>query len=149
MSKENIYIKNRKARLEFELIETFVAGIQLLGTEIKSLREGKANIAESYCLFQNHEVYVRNMTIQEYSFGNSNNHEPKRDRKLLLTKSELRKLEGKVKDTGVTLVPLALFINDKGLAKLEFALAKGKKLFDKRESIKQRDIKRELGRIKL
>ena len=89
------------------------------------------------------------MTIQEYSFGNSNNHEPKRDRKLLLTKSELRKLEGKVKDTGVTLVPLALFINDKGLAKLEFALAKGKKLFDKRESIKQRDIKRELGRIKL
>jgi len=149
MSKENIYIKNRKARFEFELIETFVSGIQLLGTEIKSLREGKANIAESYCLFQGHEIFVRNMTIQEYSFGNINNHSPKRDRKLLLTKKELRKLEGKVKDTGVTLIPLALFINKKGFAKLEFSLARGKKLYDKRESLKQKDIKRELSKLKL
>lgn len=142
-----INIKNRRARFEYELLETYIAGIRLAGTEIKSIREGKASIAESFCEFNNGELFVINMTIQEYSHATYFNHQPKSARKLLLNKKELRKLEKQVKTTGNTIVPLRLFINDRGLAKLEIALAKGKKLYDKRETIKDRESKRRLDRI--
>jgi len=121
----------------------------LSGTEIKSIRASKASIAESFCEFNDHgELFVINMTVQEYDYGNHFNHKPKAQRKLLLNKKELKKLEKEVKNTGLTIVPVKLFINDKGFAKLNIALAKGKKLFDKRESIKDRDNKRNLDRIK-
>lgn len=145
--KNNINIKNRRARFEYEILDTFVAGIKLAGTEIKSIREGKASIAESFCEFNNGELFVINMTIQEYSHATYFNHNPKSSRKLLLNRRELRKLEKQVKTTGNTIVPLRLFINDRGLAKLEIALGKGKKLYDKRESIKERESKRRLDRI--
>ena len=135
----NINIKNRKASFEFSFLEKYTAGIQLTGTEIKSIRNGKASIGEAYCVFIKEELWVRNMHIDEYTQGTYYNHAPKRDRKLLLNKSELRKLELKIKDKGLTIIPLALFINSKGFAKLEIALAKGKKLFDKRDDIKKRD----------
>ncbi len=143
---ERIKIKNKKASHEYFLIERFVAGIQLTGTEIKSIRAGKATLADSYCAFTEMELFVKNMHISEYKMGSYNNHEPKRDRKLLLTKRELKKLSGKVKEKGFTLVPVSLFINDKGLAKLEIALAKGKHTYDKRESLKQKDSQREIER---
>ncbi len=146
MSKSNIKIKNKKASFEFHLIERFVAGIVLTGTEIKSIRQGKASIKEGYCFFDKGELYIKNMHISEYSHGTYNNHDPKRNRKLLLTKRELKKLESKVSEKGQTIVPTLLFINDKGLAKLEIALAKGKKVYDKREDIKKKDIKREIDR---
>lgn len=142
-----INIKNRRARFEYEILDTYIAGIRLAGTEIKSIREGKASIAESFCEFNNGELFVINMTIQEYSHATYFNHQPKSARKLLLNKRELRKLEKQVKTTGNTIVPLRLFINDRGLAKLEIALAKGKKLYDKRETIKERETKRNLDRI--
>lgn len=123
-----------------------IAGIQLTGTEIKSVRESKASIAEAYCLFVNNELFVRNMHISEYSYGTHYNHEPKRDRKLLITKKELRKLNNKLKEQGLTVIPLLLFINEKGLAKVEIALAKGKKLYDKRETLKGKDAQREMER---
>ncbi len=141
----NISINNRKASFEYLLIEKFTAGIQLTGTEIKSLREGKASIAEGYCLFIQGELWVKNMHIAEYTKGSYNNHEPKRDRKLLLNKKELVKLSRKL-DKGLTVIPTVLFINKSGYAKLEIALAKGKKLYDKREDIKKKEIKRELDR---
>jgi SsrA-binding protein len=141
-----INIRNKKASFEFFLLEKFVAGIVLTGTEIKSLRGGKASINEAYCSFTSGELYVRNMHIAEYDYGTYNNHEPKRERKLLLTRKELKKLQSKLNEKGLTLVPTYLFINDKGLAKLEIALAKGKKLYDKRETLKQKDNKRELER---
>ncbi len=143
---ESIRIKNRKASFEYFLIERMVAGIQLLGTEIKSIREGKANLTDSYCAFVREELYVRNLHIAEYTYGTYNNHEPKRDRKLLLNKRELKKLLTKVKEKGLTIVPVQLFINERGLAKLEIALAKGKHTYDKRESLKQQDSKREMDR---
>ena len=139
-----INIKNKKASFEYFLLEKFTAGIQLTGTEIKSIRESKASIAEAYCLFLNNELFVRNMHISEYTYGTCNNHEPRRDRKLLLTKRELRKLNNRLKEQGTTVVPLLLYINDKGFAKMEISLAKGKKQFDKRETLKGKDIQREM-----
>lgn len=147
MAKGNISIQNKKARFEYELLDTYVAGIQLTGTEIKSLRDSKASLVDSFCIFMNDELLVRNMHIAEYTHGSHYNHEPKRDRKLLLTKRELKKLQDKMKNVGLTITTLRLFINDKGLAKLEIALGKGKKLHDKRDTIQDRDAKRELGRV--
>lgn len=148
MSKDNIEIKNRKARFEFELQDDFIAGIQLLGTEIKSIRNGNASLNESYCVFQKDELYIRSLHVTEYEFGSDNNHNPKRDKKLLLKRQELDKLKKKVDEKGLTIVPLKLFINDKGLAKVKIALAQGKKLVDKRHSIKEKDTKRDLARLK-
>ncbi|MCP4550524.1 MAG: SsrA-binding protein SmpB [Bacteroidetes bacterium] len=142
----SIKIKNRRASFEYYLVERIIAGIQLTGTEIKSIREGKVNLADAYCAFKQQELFVRNMHIAEYTMGTYNNHEPKRDRKLLLNKRELKKLLGKVNERGFTIIPVYLFINEKGLAKLEIALAKGKHSYDKRESLKQKDIKREIER---
>lgn len=146
--KNSINIKNRKAKFEYEFLDKYIAGIVLSGTEIKSIREGKASIAESFCEFQNHELFVINMTVQEYSHATHFNHNPKSARKLLLNRKELRKWEKEVKNSGLTIVPLKLFINDRGLAKMQIALAKGKKLYDKRETIKDRESKRKLDRIK-
>lgn len=146
---KNINIQNKKARFQYEILDKYTAGIVLTGTEIKSIRSSKASIAESFCEFnENGELFVVNMTIQEYAFGNYYNHKPKATRKLLLNKRELKKLNKEVQNTGLTIIPLRLFINDKGYAKLEIALAKGKKLYDKRETIKDRDNKRDLDRIK-
>lgn len=141
-----INIENRRARFDYQFLENFTAGIVLQGTEIKSIREGKAGLSDSYCYFKGGELYVRNMHISEYSEASFKNHEPLRERKLLLSKIELRKLEGKLKDQGLTIIPVRLFLSDKGFAKLEIALAKGKKQFDKREDIKKKDIEREIGR---
>ena len=148
MQKE-IHIKNKKARFEYELLEEFTAGIVLTGTEIKSIRNSKASIAESFCEFNDRgELFTVNMHIEEYAFGTRFNHKPKAQRKLLLNKKELKKLQREVQNSGLTIVPLRLFITDKGFAKLRIALAKGKKLYDKRETIKDRDNKRDLDRIK-
>lgn len=141
-----INIENRRARFDYQFLEHFTAGIVLQGTEIKSIREGKAGLSDSYCYFKGGELYVRNMHISEYSEASFKNHEPLRERKLLLSRTELRKLEGKLKDQGLTIVPVKLFISDKGFAKLDIALAKGKKEFDKRQDIKKKDIEREIGR---
>ncbi|MBN3035841.1 MAG: SsrA-binding protein SmpB [Bacteroidales bacterium] len=142
----DIRIKNKKASFEYYLIERLVAGIQLTGTEIKSIREGKANLTDSYCVFREGELFVVNMHIAEYTMGTAYNHEPKRDRKLLLTQRELKRLSGKVNEKGMTVIPTLLYLNEKGLAKLEIALAKGKKLYDKRETIKTRDTIRDIRR---
>jgi len=144
----NINIKNRKASFEYEFLEKYIAGIQLFGTEIKSIREGKANLADAYCFFRNNELWIQNMHIAEYWWGTCNNHDPKRERKLLLSRKELNKLERKSQDNGLTIIALRMFINDRGFAKLEVALARGKKKYDKREDIKQRDSKRELDRLR-
>lgn len=141
-----IEIKNKKAGYQFFLVEEFTAGIQLTGTEIKSVRAGKASIAEAYCAFYGGELFVREMHIAIYTQGTIYNHEPKRDRKLLLTKRELKKLQGKVNEKGFTIIPTLLFVNEKGLAKLNIALAKGKHFYDKRETIKKKDIARDLDR---
>ncbi len=141
-----ISIKNRKASFEYIILAEFSVGIQLTGTEIKSIRAAKASIAEAYCVFIKTELFIRNMFIEEYAQGNIYNHEPKRDRKLLLKRTELNKLQTKLKDKGLTVIPLQLYINEKGLAKLEIALAKGKKLYDKRESLKEKDVKRDMAR---
>lgn len=147
--KKSINILNKKARFSYDLLDTYTAGIVLTGTEIKSIRASKASIAESFCEFNDSgELFVINMTVQEYDHGNHFNHRPKAERKLLLNKKELRKLQKEVKNTGLTIIPTKLFINEKGFAKLKIALAKGKKLFDKRETIKDRENKRNLDRIK-
>ncbi|MFD2917983.1 SsrA-binding protein SmpB [Psychroserpens luteus] len=144
-----VNIKNKKAKFEYEILDTYTAGIVLTGTEIKSIRDSKASIAEGFCEFNDRgELFVINMTIQEYVFGNYYNHKPKAERKLLLNKRELKKLEKEVNVKGNAIVPLRLFVNEKGLAKLDIALGKGKKLFDKREVIKDRDNKKNLDRIK-
>jgi len=145
----DINIRNRQAGFEYELLDKYVAGLVLTGTEIKSIREGKVNLQDGYCYLNNEEVFVKGINITPYAQGTHYNHDATRERKLLLKRSEIRKLEGKVEEKGLTLVPTRLFINDRGLAKLEFALAKGKKLHDKRDSIKERDAKRELSRLKL
>ena len=142
----NIKIKNKRISWEYFLIEKIVAGIVLTGTEIKSIRQGKANLADAFCYFEEGELFVRGMHISEYSYGTYNNHVTKRDRKLLLNARELKKLHIKVKEKGMTIVPVLLFINEKGLAKLEIALAKGKHFYDKRESLKEKDTKREIDR---
>lgn len=141
-----VQIKNKRAHFEFHILDTYIAGVRLLGTEIKSIREGKANINDSFCSFLDDGLYIRNMHIAEFSHGSFYNHEAKRDRQLLLTKNELKKLRTKSETKGFTIIPLRLFISDRGFAKVEIALAQGKKDFDKRETIKDRDIKRELGR---
>ncbi|HNP68539.1 MAG TPA: SsrA-binding protein SmpB [Aequorivita sp.] len=145
---KNVKIKNRKARFEYEILDNYTAGIVLRGTEIKAIREGKASIAESFCEFSNGELFVINMTVQEYSHATHYNHSPKSERKLLLNRSELKKLEKEVKNSGLTIIPLLLFTNDKGLAKVDIALCRGKKEYDKREAIKERDSKKQLSRIK-
>ena len=146
---KKVNIQNKRARFEYELLDEYTAGIVLTGTEIKSLRNSKASIAESFCEFnESGELFTVNMNIDEYVFGTRFNHRPKAQRKLLLNKKELQKLYKEVKNSGLTIVPLRLFINDKGFAKLRIALAKGKKLYDKRETIKDRDNKRTLDRVK-
>lgn len=141
-----VHIKNKKASFEYFLLEKFVAGIVLTGTEIKSIRLGKASLSEAYCAFTGDELFVRNMHIAPYEYGTYNNHEPKRERKLLLTSRELKKLKSKLDEKGLTIVPTVLFINEKGFAKLELALAKGKKLYDKRDTLKKKDQQREIDR---
>jgi SsrA-binding protein len=143
---KQVEIKNRRASFEFSFLDTYSAGIILVGTEIKSIRQNKANITDSFCLFQNNELYIRGLNIAKYELGTDANHDPLRDRKLLLNKKELTKLSNKLKDQGLTIVPTKLYITEKGLAKVDIALAKGKKLFDKRDSIKEKDVKRDLER---
>ena len=144
----NINIKNRKATFDYLVTETYTAGIVLTGTEIKSIRQSKASLVDTYCTFINEELWVKNMHVAEYFYGSYNNHTARRDRKLLLERKELRKLKQAVKNPGFTIVPLRLFINEKGLAKLVIALARGKHEYDKRESIKERDDKREIDRLR-
>ncbi len=144
----NVNIKNRRATFDYLVTETFTAGIVLTGTEIKSIRQSKASLVDTYCTFINEELWVKNMHVAEYFYGSYNNHTARRDRKLLLERKELRKLRQAVKNPGFTIVPLRLFINERGLAKLVIALARGKHEYDKRESIKERDDKREINRIK-
>ena len=147
-AKSRIEIKNKKASFEYEFIERFVAGIVLSGTEIKSIRAGKASLVDSYCYFSGTELYVKNMNVAEYWWGSYNRHDPRRDRKLLLTKKELRKLARSIKEKGLTVVPVKLFIADNGYAKLDIALARGKREFDKLQSIKDKDMRRERDRGK-
>lgn len=142
----DINIKNRRASFEYLFLDTYTAGIQLTGTEIKSIRDGKASLADAFCVFIENELWVKNMHIPEYKEGSYYNHEPKRLRKLLLNKRELRKLQTKTKEKGLTIIPRRMFINEKGFAKLEIALAKGKKIYDKRETLKRQDADREMNR---
>jgi SsrA-binding protein len=144
-TQKEIHIKNRKASFEYTLLDRYVAGIQLKGTEIKSVREGKASIAEAFCFFEKGELFVKGLQITEYTNASYYNHEPLRNRKLLLHKRELKKIDNAM-DDNITIVPLTLFINKGGWAKLEIAIAKGKKLYDKRETIKKRELQRNLGR---
>jgi SsrA-binding protein len=143
---KKIEIKNKKAWYEYFLLEEFTAGMVLTGSEIKSVREGKASIAEAYCFLQSGELYIRNMHISEYHHGGYSNHEPKRDRKLLLSRRELKRLTVKTVEKGLTIIPLLLFISDSGYAKVKISIARGKKFYDKRDSIKSRDIEREADR---
>ena len=144
----NINIKNKRATFDYIITDTYTAGIVLTGTEIKSIRLSKVSLVDSYCIFIGNELWVKNMHVAEYFYGSYNNHSARRDRKLLLERKELRKLKQAVKNPGFTIVPLKLFINEKGLAKLVIALARGKHEYDKRESIKERDDKREIDRIR-
>ena len=142
----NIKIKNKRASHEYFFLEKYLAGIVLTGTEIKSIRSGKASLVDAFCNFEGNELFIVGMHIAEYSYGTYNNHFPKRVRKLLLTARELKKLKNKIKDKGLTIIPILLFINDRGLAKVEIALAKGKHFYDKREDLKKRDSQREIER---
>jgi SsrA-binding protein len=144
----DIVIKNKKASHDYEFLEKYIAGIKLMGTEIKSIREGRANLTDSYCLFRDGELYVKGMHIAEYWWGNLNNHDPLRERKLLLKSRELSKIGRKVKESGLTIIVIKVFINEKGLAKAEIAIARGKKEYDKRETLKRKDSERELDRIR-
>ena len=145
---KNLNIRNKKASFEYHFIDKYIAGIVLTGSEIKSIRLGKVNLQDAYCTFLNGELFVKEMHISPYVMAKEINHEPKRERKLLLSKRELRKLETKNKEKGLTIIPIRIFLNDRGLAKLEIALAKGKKLYDKRVDIKEKDLKREMDRLK-
>ncbi len=145
--KSDVNIKNKRATFDYEILDRYVAGLQLYGTEIKSIREGKAGLNDTYCLFSSGELWVKNMHIAEYALGTFNNHVPRRDRKLLLQRKELNKLERMMKETGKTIVPLRLFINEKGLAKLEIALCQGKHSYDKRQTLREKDDKRMLDRV--
>jgi SsrA-binding protein len=147
-SSGNISIRNKKASHDYEFLDKYVAGIKLTGTEIKSLRLGKAALTDSYCFFRDRELFIKGMHIAEYWWGNLNNHDPLRERKLLLTRRELKKIERKVKETGLTIIVIQVFINERGLAKAEIAVSKGKKEYDKRETIKRKDTERELARLR-
>ena len=147
MKQAPINIKNKRATFDYELLDTYTAGIVLTGTEIKSIRLGKASLVDTYCLLERGELWVRNMHIAQYFYGTYNNHEARRDRKLLLNRNELRKLTRATKETGFTIVPTRLFINEKGLAKLVIAVAKGKKQYDKRQSLKEKEDKRSMDRM--
>ena len=143
-AKNAIEIKNKKADYQYYLLDSYTAGLVLTGTEIKSIRDGKANLTDAYCAFIGNELFVKQMHVSEYRFGSYLNHPAKRDRKLLLNKKELRKLQNKIKEKGLTIVPTLLFVDPRGYAKLEIALARGKKFFDKRETIKAKDSSRDL-----
>ena len=145
--KSNVNIKNRRATFDYSILERYTAGIQLYGTEIKSIRESKASLADTYCQFVGNELWVKQMHIAEYKFGSYSNHEVRRDRKLLLNKRELRKLARQTKETGKSIIPLRMYINENGFAKLEIALCQGKHSYNKRQSIRERDDKRELDRL--
>jgi SsrA-binding protein len=145
--KGNIVIKNKRAEFDYEFLEKYTAGIVLFGTEIKSIRAGKASLVDSYCYFTGDELYIRGLHISEYWWGNLNNHDPKRERKLLLTRKELNKLHKKIKEKGLTIIATKLYIAENGYAKLVIGLARGKKSYDKRESIKEKDIQRDLKRV--
>jgi len=145
--KSDIHILNKRAKFEYIILDRYTAGMVLYGTEIKSIREGKASLVDSYCSVEHGEIYVKQMHIAEYRFGSYANHEAKRDRKLLLQRREIRKLEKATKDTGKTIIPLELFINDKGLAKMEIALCQGKHTYDKRQSLREADDKREVAQM--
>ncbi|MBO4590259.1 MAG: SsrA-binding protein [Bacteroidaceae bacterium] len=147
MKQSTVNIKNRKASFDYEFIETYTAGIVLTGTEIKSIRQGKVSLVDTYCFFAQNELWVKNMNITEYFYGSYNNHLARRDRKLLLNRKELRELQQGESTPGFTIVPVRLYINEKGLAKLVIALAKGKKEYDKRQSIKEKEDKREMSRV--
>ncbi len=144
--KADVNIKNRRAYFDYEILERYVAGIQLFGTEIKSIRESKAGLSDTYCIFISQELWVKNMHIAEYTFGSYNNHVPKRDRKLLLQRKELQKLQRLTKESGKTIIPLRLFVNERGLAKIEIGLCQGKHTYDKRQTLQQKDAKREIER---
>lgn len=144
--KNSVLIRNKRASFDYELVDFYKAGIVLVGTEIKSIRLGKASLVDTFCFFNNGELWVKNMNISEYFYGTYNNHLPRRERKLLLSKKELLKIRRQTKDTGFTVVPTKLFINEKGLAKLEIAVAKGKKSYDKRDALKEKDDKRNMDR---
>jgi SsrA-binding protein len=144
---KNISIKNKRATFDYEIIEDWTAGIVLTGTEIKSLRLGKASLVESYCYFSEGELWLRGLNISLYHWGTYNNHQPKRDRKLLLNRKEINKIERASQDVGLTIVALRLFINERGLAKVVIGLARGRKSYDKREYLKEKDAKREIERI--
>lgn len=143
---KDVQIKNKRASFEFTLMDRYECGIQLMGSEIKSIRQGKASIVEAYCFVNNDEIWVKNMNISEYKEASLNNHFPKRDRKLLLRKNEIKKIISKLKNKGFTLIPTLLYINENGFAKLQIHLAKGKKLYDKREALKTKDATREIAR---
>jgi SsrA-binding protein len=147
MNLSNINIKNKRASFDYEFIDTYTAGIVLTGTEIKSIRLGKASLVDTYCIFDKGELWVKNMNITPYFYGTYNNHPARHDRKLLLNKKELRKLQRGVTETGYTIIPVRLFINEKGLAKVFLALAKGKKEYDKRQTLREKDDKREIDRM--
>ena len=147
MSKEQqLVIRNKKASFEYNFLSSYKAGIMLTGTEIKSIRDGKVSLNDAFCIFMNEELWIKNLHISEYKQGSYNNHEPKRLRKLLLNKSELLKIQSKIKEKGITIIPIQIFFNERGIAKIEIALAKGKKMFDKREDIKKKDVEREMSR---
>lgn len=146
--KNRIRIKNRRAEFDYALLERYVAGLVLTGTEIKSIRAGKAGLTDSYCIIDRGEVWVKNMYVAEYAFGSYNNHPSRRDRKLLLNRREIRRLEQDSKAPGITIVPLLLFIDDNGRAKLQIALARGKKEYDKRQTLKEKEDRREMDRVK-
>ena len=143
---KNVNIRNKRATFDYEILEEYIAGIVLVGTEIKSLRLGKASLVDSYCYFERNELWIRNVNIAEYTWGTCNNHVPKRDRKLLLNRKELRKLERATKEKGLTIVATRLFIAENGFAKLNISLAKGKREYDKRNTIKEKDMKRDMER---
>jgi SsrA-binding protein len=143
-----INIRNKRATFDYEIVEKYVAGVQLAGTEIKSIRQGKASLVDSYCFFVRGEMWIKGMHVAEYFYGTYNNHQPERERKLLLQKKELQKIERKTKESGLTIIPLKLFMTERGWIKLELAIAKGKKRHDKRESLKLKDAKREMDRIR-
>ncbi len=147
LSQEKINIKNKKAGFEYEILDRFEAGMMLTGTEIKSIREGGGSINEAFCMMRDGELFVKNLNIPEYSHGTYANHDPVRLRKLLLRKKELKKIDARIREKGLTIVPIRLFISDRGYAKLEVGIGKGKKSFDKRESLKQKENKRELDRV--